>query len=145
MTNEQIVTLIEQHIKSQMNRGISNESERESQLLDLYALGYLFGFSCGAFTHFKIKTYRDKIFLLSQIYSGIFGKYGRLLLQESLDLQNNRKFQEGANSGWEEISRYLHREETPFGLTRFLQDGQPTLSLTDWFPKLNDAALLAFA
>ena len=137
MKNEEIlIQKITTRIRKQMADAEARREIEEAQLLDIYALGYLFGFSSGAITHQGVRRYREKIYLLTQVYGELFGNYSRLLLEESLDLHKNVRFLDGANAGWEDNIRWLSRGETPVGLTRFLCEGEHTLSLADWFPQL---------
>ena len=106
--------------------------------LEPYSLGYLFGFCSGGFEFHHIDRDLEKVRILIEVYSQLFGAAGHEILQTTLNLNNdeNPQFNEGAASGWEEFLRWFHREENPIGLLRYVLNGEKTKSLSPQTPPL---------
>ncbi len=139
---KKIVNLVVDQIRSQIIIGTESNLDSIDNPLNEYALGYIFGFSCGSFENSEIRNYLEKMSILTQVYSKLFGTYGEHFLKESLSLQGNPDFQKGGNCGWEEMKRILFREERAMGLARFLKEGKATFALSTRKPVfLNNAAL----
>jgi len=106
--------------------------------LEPYSLGYLFGFCSGGFEFHHIDRDLEKVRILIEVYSQLFGAAGHEILQTTLNLNNdeNSQFNEGAASGREEFLRWFHREENPIGLLRYVLNGEKTKSLNPQTPPL---------
>jgi len=89
-----------------------------------YSLGYIFGFTCGGFDYFRIENNYQQMGMLTRVYNRLFEQAGPNLFKNSLILQDNPDFKKGSLCGWEEMKRFLFRQETPIGLTRFLKYGE---------------------
>ena len=96
-----------------------------------YSLGYIFGFCSGGFDFHHIHRDLEKVRILIQVYSKVFGVAGHEILQSTLNLNSDEhsQFKEGAASGREEFLRWFHRQENPIGLLRYVLNGEKTKSL----------------
>jgi len=91
-----------------------------------YALGYIYGFTCGGFDTFRTVRQEDRLDSLIGVYEHVFEMEGAEYLRQSLDLKSNTEFRKGNDCGWEEMKRLLHRKESAIGLLRFLINGEIT-------------------
>lgn len=100
--------------------------------LDPYSLGYMFGFCSGGFEFHHMNRDLEKVRILIQVYSQLFGEAGREILQTTLNLndEEHSQFKEGTASGREEFLRWFHRQENPIGLLRYVLNGERTQSLS---------------
>lgn len=101
-----------------------------------YSLGYMFGFCSGGFEFHHINRDLEKVKILIQVYSQLFGEAGHEILQTTLNLnyEENNHFKEGTASGREEFLRWFHRQENPIGLLRYVLNGEKTTSLSSQAP-----------
>jgi hypothetical protein len=104
--------------------------------LSPYSMGYLFGFCSGGFEFHHIDRDLEKVRILIQVYSQLFGDAGHDILQTTLNLnsEKNDLFKEGTASGREESLRWFHRKENPIGLLRYVLNGEKTKSLNPQTP-----------
>ena len=104
-----------------------------------YSLGYLYGFCSGGFEFHHIRLELEKVKILIQVYSQLFGEAGHEILQTTLNFNSDEQshFREGAASGREEFLRWCHRRENPVGLLRYVLNGEKTGSLNAKAPCLN--------
>ncbi len=96
-----------------------------------YSMGYMFGFCSGGFEFNNVDKDLEKVSILIEVYSQVFGEASHEILQTTLNLNNDEhsQFKEGAASGREEFLRWFHRRENPIGLLRYVLNGEKTNSL----------------
>ena len=101
-----------------------------------YSLGYLFGFCSGGFEFHHVDRDLEKVRILIQVYSQLFGEAGHEILQTTLSFNNDEdsQFKEGTASGREEFLRWFHRQENPIGLLRYVLNNEKTQSLSPQTP-----------
>lgn len=119
MSEDNAVEFAVKHLDAQILSGADGE-EFEDRILDLYSMGYLFGFSCGAVAATGVRDFEKKLFLLRRIYAGLFVETGLPILDESLGLQGERAFQKGGHCGWLEAGEALNTKAPALGLVSFL-------------------------
>ena len=61
--------------------------------LDSYSLGYMFGFCSGGLEFHHIDRDLEKVKILIQVYSQLFGETGHEILQNTLNLNNDEDSQ----------------------------------------------------
>jgi len=124
------------NLESQIIQAILEMGDKahESFSLAPYSLGYLFGFCSGGFEFHHVDRDLEKIKILIQVYSQLFGKAGHEILQLTHNNEEHSQFKEGAASGREELLRWFHRQENPIGLLRYALNGEKTQSLNSKAP-----------
>ena len=124
------------NLESQIIQAIleMGDEAHESFSLAPYSLGYLFGFCSGGFEFHHVDRDLEKIKILIQVYSQLFGKAGHEILQLTHNNEEHSQFKEGAASGREELLRWFHRQENPIGLLRYALNGEKTQSLNSQAP-----------
>jgi len=124
------------NLESQIIQAIleMGDEAHESFSLAPYSLGYLFGFCSGGFEFHHVDRDLEKIKILIQVYSQLFGKAGHEILQLTHNNEEHSQFKEGAASGREELLRWFHRQENPIGLLRYALNGEKTQSLNSKAP-----------
>ncbi len=126
---KQLAEQASRFLKSQILVGAQGENERfENRLLDNFSLGYIFGFSFGAFDGMEEMTYDQKLIEVSQIYARVFGEQGDLIFQDSLDLIKDADFRAAGFQGWMDINEAQHSNDNPSGLICHLI-GKPNLEI----------------
>jgi len=125
---EAVKNLEDQFVQAIMEMG---EEAHTTFSLDPYALGYLFGFCSGGFEFHHIDRDLEKVRILIQVYSQLFGEAGHEIVQTTLNHNNDEhpQFKEGTASGREEFLRWFHRQENPIGLLRYELKGEKTQNL----------------
>ena len=97
-----------------------------------YSLGYLFGFCAGGLKFHRVDRDLEKVRILIEVYTQLFGEAGHDIIQTTLSFNHDEhpQFKEGADSGREESLRWFHRQENPIGLLRYVLNGEKTKSLS---------------
>lgn len=124
---------VAQNLEDQIVQSILEMGDEAHSSFSLvpYSLGYIFGFCSGGFDFHHVNRDLEKVRILIQVYSKVFGEAGHEILQTTLNLNNEEQaqFKEGAGSGREEFLRWFHRQENPIGLLRYVLNGEKTKSL----------------
>lgn len=125
----ELTRFVVRNLDTQFMISLSQNPELSHRPQSPYALGYIYGFTCGGFSAFHAWRYEDQLDALIGVYEHVFEMSGCERLQQSIDLQGDADFRQGRGCGWEEMKRLLHRKETAIGLVRFLIDGEVTQTM----------------